>query len=126
MDSRMTRTFQLWKDFRFEAAHQLTMVPVGHQCSNLHGHSYLVRVHCEGLLDPSRDWVVDYSEISRVVSPIIKALDHSFLNDVIPLETTAENLSFWLGEQIKRFLPSASAVEVFETPTTSVKCPIVR
>jgi 6-pyruvoyltetrahydropterin/6-carboxytetrahydropterin synthase len=119
---RLNHTFKLWKDFSFEAAHQLTKAPVGHQCGRLHGHSYKVRVHCEGKLDPLKDWVVDYADIAKAVRPIIEKLDHTFLNDHIDLETTAENLAWWLAQAIALKLPHLSAVEVFETPTTSVIC----
>jgi len=119
---RLNHRFKLWKDFSFEAAHQLTKVPPGHQCGRMHGHSYRVRIHCEGILDPTKDWVVDYAEISRVVRPIVESLDHTFLNDHLDLETTAENLSWWFCQKIGLHLPSLSGVEVFETPTTSVFC----
>ena len=119
---RLNHTFKLWKDFSFEAAHQLTKVPIGHQCGNLHGHSYKVRVHCEGKLDARMEWVVDYAEIGRAVRPIIEKLDHTFLNHHLDFETTAENLAWWLAETIAPKLPQLSAVEVFETPTTSVLC----
>jgi 6-pyruvoyltetrahydropterin/6-carboxytetrahydropterin synthase len=79
-----------------------------------------VRIHCSGKLDPERDWVVDYSEISRVVSPVIEELDHCFLNHHLSMETTAENLAWWIGDRIHAKLPQLSGVEVFETPTTSV------
>lgn len=121
---RLEQVFKLWKDFNFEAAHQLTKVPAGHQCGRIHGHSYKVRIHCEGNLDPSRDWVVDYADIAKVTRPIIDKLDHTFLNDIILLETTAENLAWWIMQKISIELPSLSAVEVFETPTTSVLCSI--
>jgi 6-pyruvoyltetrahydropterin/6-carboxytetrahydropterin synthase len=119
---RLNHTFRLWKDFTFEAAHQLTKVPVGHQCGNLHGHSYKVRVHCAGVLDPRMEWVVDYGEIARVVRPIVTKLDHTFLNHHFDFETTAENLSWWLCAEIAPLLPQLRAVELFETPTTSVLC----
>jgi 6-pyruvoyltetrahydropterin/6-carboxytetrahydropterin synthase len=120
---RLNHTYKLWKDFSFEAAHQLTKVPLGHQCGRLHGHSYKVRVHCEGSLDPQMEWVVDYAEIARVVRPVIEKLDHTFLNHHLDFETTAENLSWWLAEKFSACLPQLSGVEVFETPTTSVFCP---
>ena len=119
---RLAHTFKLWKDFTFEAAHQLTKVPLGHQCGNLHGHSYKVRIHCEGKLDPAFDWVVDYGDISKVCRPVIERLDHRNLNDIIGLETTAENLAWWLAEAIGPDLPQLAAVEVFESPKTSVTC----
>ena len=123
-DPRLNATFKLWKDFSFEAAHQLTKVPAGHQCGNLHGHSYKVRIHCKGRLNQN-DWVVDYAEIAKATRPIIAELDHSFLNHVMDLETTAENLAWWIGQKVKRKLGShLYAIEVFETPTTSVSVEI--
>lgn len=119
---RLNHTFKLWKDFSFEAAHQLTKVPTGHQCGNLHGHSYKVRVHCEGKLDERMEWVVDYADIAKAVRPIIEKLDHTFLNHHLDFETTAENLAWWLCETIAPKLPQLAGVEVFETPTTSVLC----
>jgi len=121
-NQRLAHTFKLWKDFTFEAAHQLTKVPSGHQCGNLHGHSYKVRIHCEGKLDPAFDWVVDYGDISKACRPVIDRLDHRNLNDIIGLETTAENLAWWLAETIGSDLPQLAAVEVFESPKTSVTC----
>jgi len=118
--NRLKARFRLWKDFSFEAAHQLTKVPVGHQCGRLHGHSYKLRVHCEGALDPARDWVVDYADIAAAVRPLINQLDHSFLNHHFEFETTAENLCYWCANTLKESLPQIVAVELFETPTTSV------
>jgi 6-pyruvoyltetrahydropterin/6-carboxytetrahydropterin synthase len=117
---RLNATFKLWKDFTFEAAHQLTKVPVGHQCGRLHGHSYKLRVHCQGKLNPARDWVVDYADIAAAVRPIVQKLDHSFLNDQFDFETTAENLVWWFANELTGKLPSICAVELYETPTTSV------
>lgn len=119
---RMNKVFKLWKDFTFEAAHQLTKVPVGHQCGRLHGHSYKVRIHCSGKLDPEKDWVVDYADIAKAVRPIVDRLDHTFLNHHLEFETTAENLAYWFCCEVSKSLPSLYAVELFETPTTSVIC----
>lgn len=118
--NRLSSVFRLYKDFRFEASHRLTKVGVGHQCGRLHGHSYKIRIHCCGVLDPDKDWVVDYGEISKVTTPLIESLDHTFLNDHLDLETTAENLAWWFAQKLTPKLPSLSGVEVFETPTTSV------
>jgi 6-pyruvoyltetrahydropterin/6-carboxytetrahydropterin synthase len=120
MKNKKEATFKLWKDFNFEAAHQLTKVPPGHQCGKLHGHSYKVRIHCKGTLNDN-DWVVDYAEIGRATKPIIEELDHSFLNHILEIETTAENLAWWIAQKVVKKLPNhLYAVEVFETPTTSV------
>lgn len=123
--NRHEAIFQLYKDFTFEAAHQLTKVPPGHQCGRLHGHSYKVRIHCAGKLDPEKDWVVDYADIAAATRPIIGMLDHQNLNDIMHVETTAENLAWWIAKWIRKDLPQLSAVEVFETPTTSVVFPVI-
>lgn len=118
-DHRFNLPFKLWKDFTFEASHKLTLVPDGHQCGRLHGHSYRIRVHAQGFIERNTEWVADYAEIAEAMQPVIAALDHHHLNDILPFETTAENLAFWIGQQLcpQKWL---DAVEVFETPTTSV------
>lgn len=119
--NRYEKTYKLYKDFRFEAAHQLTKVAAGHQCARLHGHSYKLRVHCSGLITAENDWLIDYSEIGEVTkSEIIDKLDHQNLNDILPYETTAENLSFWIMEILSKKIHCLSGIEIFETPTTSV------
>lgn len=117
---RFKKNFRLWKDFSFEAAHSLTQVPSYHQCRRLHGHSYRIRVHCSGLLVAGHDWLVDYADISASVKPFIDQLDHRNLNQILKVETTAENLAWWFAERIAPRLKELSAVEVFETPTSSV------
>lgn len=121
MIKRFERTFHLWKDFNFEAAHYLKKVPAYHKCRRPHGHSYKFRVHCSGLLVPEYEWVVDYAEIGVAGDIIVKLLDHRNLNEILKIETTAENLCWWIAERVQRRLPELSAIEVFETPTTSVR-----
>jgi len=116
--------FKLWKDFTSEAEHKRTQVPAGHQCGRMHGHSYKVRVHCEGTLHPRLAWVVDYAEIAAAAKKVIMPLDHTYLNHHVQFETTAENLAWYFCEEIGKILPELSAVEVFETPTTSVYCAV--
>jgi 6-pyruvoyltetrahydropterin/6-carboxytetrahydropterin synthase len=106
--------FTVSKRFAFEAAHSLPHLPVGHQCRNVHGHSYVVEVFCSGPLD-ARGFVVDFAEISAAVKPIVDRLDHQFLNDILPVHTTAENLGAWILEQIIPALPLVTRVDVHET-----------
>lgn len=105
------------KEFRFEAAHSLPHLPETHKCHHVHGHSYKVVIHCSGWLHKELHWVVDYAEISKVVSPLIKSLDHKNLNDILPNPTTAEEIAFWFYMTLRDTLP-VSCVEVYETPTS--------
>ncbi len=76
------KIFTITKDFTFEAAHQLTGLPDGHQCSRLHGHSYTVRVKLRGLLkEPG--WVRDYGDLETFKKLLSSTFDHRNVNQVL-------------------------------------------
>lgn len=111
---------RLTKMFRFEAAHDLPTFPDGHKCRRLHGHSFRFDVVIAGEVDEKRGYLIDYGDIKRVVDPIVRQLDHYYLNDIPGLEnSTSENLSRWLWRQIKPSLPLLSSIIVYETCTSS-------
>ena len=39
---------EIFKEFTFEAAHDLPNTPEGHKCRRLHGHSFRIRLAVEG------------------------------------------------------------------------------
>jgi len=112
--------FTVSKKFSFEAAHSLPHLPVGHKCRNLHGHSYVVEVFCTGPLD-DRCFVVDYAEISSALNPLIHALDHQNLNEILHFATTAENIAKWIFDQVADDLPELEAIHIYETAKTCVR-----
>jgi len=106
---------KLYKDFTFEAAHQLPLVPKDHKCFQLHGHSFKVRVYVEGPVN-EMGWVIDFAEVKRICRPWIVMFDHSFLNEINGLDNpTSENIAIWLWGKLKDDLPQLSAVEIMET-----------
>ena len=110
---------ELFKEFTFEAAHRLPNLPAEHKCSRLHGHSFNVKIHVEGEVDPTLGWVIDFGDIKKAMKPIIDRLDHYYLNEIDGLENpTSENLAMWIWDQVKVELPLVSAVEVRETCTS--------
>ncbi|MDX2016993.1 MAG: 6-carboxytetrahydropterin synthase QueD [Planctomycetota bacterium] len=110
---------EIFKEFRFEAAHDLPDAPEGHQCRRLHGHSYLVRVCVRGKIDPRTGWVCDFGDIKAVVKPLIDQLDHQYLNDIEGLsQSTAERLAQWFWRKLHGRLAGLSKIEVWETPTS--------
>ena len=94
----------LSKTFRFEAAHQLP----GHRgkCARLHGHSYRLQVSVRGPIkdapgESDHGMVTDFGDLSHIVREvIIERLDHSNLNDVTGLHTTAENVAHWIWDAL--------------------------
>ena len=88
------------KIYEFEAAHQLNKECYG-KCQNLHGHTYRleVTVSDDGFNSDS-EIVYNFTDLSEIIRPIIKTLDHSFLNDLIPVPT-AERIILWIISKIQ-------------------------
>jgi len=103
--------YRIGRTFRFEAAHQLPLLPEDHKCRRLHGHNYRVDIEAMGELDP-RGFVMDFAELDAVVEPLVAQVDHRLLNDIPGLgNPTAEIIAQWFLERV----PAASAVRVYET-----------
>ncbi|MFT3788244.1 MAG: 6-carboxytetrahydropterin synthase QueD [Tepidisphaeraceae bacterium] len=111
---------RLVKTFDFEAAHDLPSFPPGHKCRRLHGHSFEFDVIVEGEVDPARGYLIDYGDIKQVVDPIVKQLDHYYLNQIEGLSNpTSEMLAVWLWDRIKPVLPMLGEIVVYETCTSA-------
>jgi 6-pyruvoyltetrahydropterin/6-carboxytetrahydropterin synthase len=107
---------ELVKDFRFEAAHYLPLVPEGHKCRRMHGHSFRGEVAVRGAIDPATGWVMDFAELKVAVNPLVKRLDHYLLNEIEGLENpTSEVLSVWIWKQLAPTLPLLYRVTIEET-----------
>jgi 6-pyruvoyltetrahydropterin/6-carboxytetrahydropterin synthase len=89
------------------------------KCNNPHGHghTYGIEVTVEGPVDPENGWVIDFSDLKRIVSDrIVKKCDCrnlngdvDFLAGVIP---TAENLAVRFWEEIAPHVAPARLVEI--------------
>jgi 6-pyruvoyltetrahydropterin/6-carboxytetrahydropterin synthase len=107
---------RLAHEFRFEAAHRLPKVPVGHKCSRLHGHSFRIELAVAGPVDESTGWLIDFERLYDAWKPLYDELDHRFLNEVPGLENpTSELLARWIWERIAPSLPALARVAVHET-----------
>lgn len=111
----MLAPMKIFKEATFEAAHRLPNVPPAHRCHNLHGHNYRVRVECEGPLDPQLGWVCDFADVDAAMAPMLKMLDHRYLNEVAGLENpTSEMIAGWILERLRATALPVSAVVVWE------------
>src|SRR5437016_14559696 len=100
---------RLTKDFTFEAAQTLPNAPEGHKCRGLHRHSFKVEVSVEGDVDPKPGWVYDHAKISDAMKPLLKMLDHAYLNDIEGLENpTIENMADWSGRNCNLNVPASA------------------
>src|SRR6266513_4050448 len=110
---------RLSKTFRFEEAHDLPTFPPDHKCRRLHGHSFRFDVVVEGEVDPAKGYLIDYGDIKKVADPLVKRLDHYYLNEVEGLSNpTSEVLARWIWHRLRPTLPTLCKVVVRETCTT--------
>ena len=85
------------------------------KCKNLHGHSWLVEIWFKGdsKLKDTVGILVDFG----IIKILKEQLDHTYINDVIGVNPTAENLTEWIYRRIKKEINNKIkvTVRVYET-----------
>lgn len=116
----------IYKEFYFEAAHQLPHHDG--KCQRLHGHSWVGRVYIKGnslVQDGSKQgMVMDYGDIKQYIKPLLdNYLDHYYLNETTGLENpTSEEVARWIFEKLEAAgCPNLWAVEIQETCTSGCR-----
>ena len=116
--------YRIFIETHFAASHQLH----GYEgpCRVLHGHTWKVRVEVEtGQIDKI-GISFDFKQLKSVTQSVIQRLDHHHINDIPPFDKvnpTAENLSKYIYEEVKKQLPRAiriSQVTVWESANYAV------
>jgi 6-pyruvoyltetrahydropterin/6-carboxytetrahydropterin synthase len=88
--------------FHFESAHFQPGYPEGHPNRTLHGHSFTGEVIVEAPVNPQDGMVMDHETLKRSVDEVVKALDHTLLNDVPGLTLpTGEHIARWIWMKLK-------------------------
>ena len=115
--------WQLYKEFRFEAAHKLPHHDG--KCARLHGHSWVCRVYIRGdrLIDSGakQGMLMDFGDLKKYMQPLLdEYLDHYYLNETLAMESpTSEAIAQWIyGKLAAVELPGLDAVEIRETCTS--------
>ena len=99
--------YYLTKRIEISASHKLCL-PYESKCTSLHGHNWVITVHCRAKELDANGMVTDFTDIKRTV---MGKLDHAYLNDVVPFNPTAENLARWICENV----PNCYRVDVQES-----------
>ena len=79
------------------------------KCCNMHGHNWIITVHCKSEELDENGMVVDFKKIKDRVHGL---LDHRCLNEIFEFNPTAENIARWICEEM---VPRCYKVEVQES-----------
>ena len=99
--------YYISKRLEIAGSHQLKL-SYDSKCTNLHGHNWIVVVHCKSLRLNEDGMVVDFAHIKKFVQD---RLDHQNLNKVFDFNPTAENIAKWICDMV----PYCYKVEVQES-----------
>ena len=98
-------------------------------CNNpsYHGHNYELDVSVEGEISPETGYVMDLTELKRLVEELVLSrLDHRNLNVDVPWFAeripTAENIAVVIWRELRAALPSdlTLRIRLWETPRNYV------
>lgn len=99
--------YYVTKRLEISASHKLSL-DYPSKCTSLHGHNWIITVHCRAEKLNNNGMVVDFTDIKQTV---MGQLDHANLNEVVPFNPTAENIARWICENV----PNCYRVDVQES-----------
>lgn len=99
--------FYVTKRMEIAACHKLNL-SYESKCQNLHGHNWIIKVHCKAKELNKDGMVCDFKHIKEKIHGY---LDHGNLNEILNFNPTAENMAKWITEQI----PECYKAEVQES-----------
>ncbi len=121
-------TWILHTEFKFDAAHYIE--GYNGKCGRMHGHTYKVHISAKShTLNPSKylkspDMVCDFKELKWAAKDGKKGgLDHTVLNESLPVPTTAERIAEYIHKETRARIPKniQLKVTVWETETSWVE-----
>ena len=117
----MPGVYDIYVKDHFAAAHALK--GYDGNCSNLHGHNWIVEAFIECTRLNKLGIAIDFRDVKAVLGDVLSKLDHTNLNDVAEfgsINPTSENLAKFLYREMSRRLNTdhirVVKIMVFESP----------
>lgn len=90
--------YKVSKRMEIAGAHCLRL-PYDSKCQNVHGHNWIVTVHCVSDRLTDYGMIVDFTKVKEAIHGV---LDHSYVNEKLPdgMNPTAENMAKWICDQV--------------------------
>lgn len=92
--------YEVRKRLEIAGSHQLNL-NYESACRNLHGHNWIVEITLRGKKLDENGMLADFKWIKNKIH---KRLDHKFINDVISVNPTAENIAKWICDTLNEEL----------------------
>lgn len=99
--------YYISKTMEIAGCHQLRL-SYESKCERLHGHNWIVTIHCKSRELNADGMVMDFTQVKEKIHGY---LDHGNFNELLPFNPTAENIVRWICDQI----PNCYRVEVQES-----------
>ena len=100
--------FSVRKTMEVAGSHSLSL-DYDSPCANIHGHNWLITVHCRSETLDKNGMVVDFARVKKLVHD---KLDHQHINNALGgLNPTAENIAKWVCDLV----PCCYRVDVRES-----------
>ncbi len=88
--------YYVTKQIEISASHSLAL-DYPSKCTSMHGHNWIITVHCRAEQLNANGMVTDFTHIKTLIS---ERLDHACLNDVFDFNPTAENIARWICDNV--------------------------
>lgn len=87
------------KRLEIAGAHHLDL-SYNSKCNRLHGHNWVVTVHCKSKTLNQDGMVIDFTHIKKMIHDVF---DHQYINEIPPFDTinpTAENMAYYICKTV--------------------------
>lgn len=88
--------YRVRKRIEVAGAHQLKLDYVS-KCSGVHGHNWIIEIFMQSETLNRNGMVMDFTHIKKEIHDV---LDHKYINDVVEVNPTAENIAKWICDRL--------------------------